>query len=76
MLTGSGEDKAGNPLLFLGLSSENIRRLTGGEPILVPASRLVKAGLPPISVAIVFGDTEDAIAAELIVAQGTQVHDD
>ncbi len=53
----------GQPMVFLGLSGENITRLIAGEPIMVNMNEL---GLPPLNVVIMYGKTERAIAAELM----------
>jgi hypothetical protein len=50
------------PLLIIGLSAENIRRLTDDQPIVFDAADL---GLPPMVILVCAGETEDAIAAAL-----------
>jgi hypothetical protein len=57
-----GRTGAGQPLLVLGLSGENMTRLMADEPILI---RMADVGLPDCVVAIVGGRTEDAIAEAL-----------
>jgi hypothetical protein len=52
----------GQPLLILGLSTENTTRLRAGKPILVDTAAL---GLPAMRVLLVGGDTEEEITAEL-----------
>lgn len=49
-------------MVILGLSGENITRLTAKEPIHLD---LADVGLPPTVVVIVYGRTEADIAAEL-----------
>lgn len=58
MIKALGRTGAGVPLLVLGLSAENVRRLLADEPITFNLSEL---GLPPAQVIIVGGPTEDAI---------------
>lgn len=60
--TGSGAD--GVPLLLLGLSGENCRRLLAGQPIMLRADH-VDPRLSPLVVIVVGGKTEDDIAADL-----------
>lgn len=52
----------GKPLVILGLSEHNIRHATQDRPIKVNLSEL---GLPPITVLIVVGETEEQIYADL-----------
>lgn len=61
MIKAAGQHN-GRPLLVIGLSGENMTRLMAGEPILFDAGAL---GLPEMSVLVVGGRTEDAIAADL-----------
>jgi hypothetical protein len=51
--------------LYLGLDRTNIARLTAGEPILVPASRLAQLGLPPMTVVIHFGEKQADMLNEI-----------
>lgn len=51
-------------LMILGLSRENCTSLLDGKPIAVKMREL-STDLPDISILIVGGETEDAIAAEL-----------
>jgi hypothetical protein len=55
----------GEPLLFLGLSGENVTRLAAGEPILIRSAQLAELGLPPMVIAIHYGRTEEDILAEV-----------
>ncbi len=55
-------DVNGVPLVFLGLSAQNITRLVAGEPIVVNMDTL---GLAETRVVIMYGRTERHIAAEL-----------
>lgn len=64
MIKASGATGLGQPLLFLGISGENVTRLVAGEPIRVRAEDLVKMGLPPMMVVIHYGKTEQAILDE------------
>lgn len=74
MIKASGRTGIGLPLLFLGLSGENVTRLAAGEPIRIRATDLVALGLPPIEVVIHYGRTEDAIREE-IVSHGIKLHE-
>lgn len=67
MIKASGGGADGVPLLLLGLSRENCRRLLDGQPIKVRADH-VDPRLPTLTVVLVGGETEDAIAAELRTA--------
>ncbi len=58
MIKGSARTALGLPLLFLGLSGENIARLAAGEPIRVSAQEAAALGLPPVEVVIHYGRTE------------------
>lgn len=51
----------GLDLVVLGLSAENVFRLTEGKPIKL---NLRDLGLPAIEVVIAYGQTEDAIREE------------
>lgn len=59
---------AGRPLLVLGLTADNVRRLTTGgdeglgEPIYL---NLAELGLPPLRVAIIAGEDDQALTATL-----------
>jgi hypothetical protein len=55
----------GQPVLFLGLSGENVTRLAAGEPIRITAQQLAELGLPQIEVVIHYGQTEQSILDEL-----------
>lgn len=57
MLTGVGTDVDGKPMVFCGLTRENLTRLEAGEPVLVPAQRLQHMGVEvPISIVIAFAE--------------------
>ena len=61
-------ERDGNPLLGLGITGENVRRLMLGKPILV---RLADVGCESDKlkeVAIFFGPTEQTIVADLVKA--------
>lgn len=64
----------GQPVLFLGLSGENVTRLAAGEPILIRPADMAALGLPAMDIVIHYGRTEDDIAAEL-EARGVKLHD-
>jgi hypothetical protein len=55
-------DGTNGRVYFLGLSRGNIERLTAGQPIKVD---LAEMGGPPITIAILFGETEQTIFDEL-----------
>ena len=71
MIKAAGKTRNGNPLLLLGISGENVTRLAAGEPIHIPAADIAALGLPAVEIAIIYGRTEDAIAAELRGAGAT-----
>ena len=55
-------DPDGHPVVFFGLSGENVTRLMAGEPILF---NLAELDLPPMKVIIAYGRTEQAIKNDL-----------
>lgn len=55
----------GVPVLFLGLSGENVARLAAGEPIRVSAAQMRELGLPEVEVVLHYGRTEQGILDEL-----------
>lgn len=61
MIKLTGQGAYGRPVLILGLSDENVRRLTGDQPVLIRGHELRSMGLPDIDIAIVHGETEEAI---------------
>lgn len=65
MIKAANKSHAGVPLLFLGLSGENVTRLASGEPIKVSASDMRNLGLPELDVILHYGRTEQDIIAEL-----------
>lgn len=62
MLTLRGENADGSVTVILGLTEENITRLTEGEPILVPLDRV---RIPGVKVLITYGETERHVVAAL-----------
>lgn len=72
MIKGVGKTAFGVPVLFLGLSGENVTRLAAGEPIRVSATAMRDLGLPQVEVILHYGRTEDDIVAEL-KAHGMQI---
>lgn len=74
MIKAASRTALGEPLLFLGLSGENVTRLTAGEPIRITSAQLAEMGLPPMLVVIHYGRTEAAILAEL-KEHGVKLHD-
>lgn len=65
MIKAAGRTGMGDPLLFLGLSGENVTRLTAGEPIHIPIADIAGLGLPPMDIVIHYGRTEQAILDEI-----------
>lgn len=55
----------GTPLLFLGLSGENVTRLVAAEPIRITAGDMQRLGLPAIEIVIHYGKTEQSIVDEI-----------
>jgi hypothetical protein len=64
MIKATGRSKDGTPLLILGLSAENTKRLHANQPIMVRADH-VDPRLPVLTVVLVAGDTEQVIADAL-----------
>lgn len=64
MIRAVGHGPNNEPLILLGLSDENIRRLRDGQPIHVLLSEL---GLD-VHVAIFYGETEEQMARDLEAA--------
>lgn len=73
MIKAKGEDEHGNPVLFLGLSHENLRRLRQGQPIKINLAEMGVAGLTGYAI-IFYGKTEEAMVA--LFAQQGQLSDD
>lgn len=63
MIKARGSDGSGRPIIFFGLSHENLSRLVADEPILIDLAELGFKGLP--RVCIFAGKTEDDMAAQL-----------
>lgn len=61
MIKATGTHRDGRPVLVIGLSAENVRRLQAGNPILFDAREL---GLDHW-VTIIAGETEAALARDL-----------
>jgi hypothetical protein len=53
--------RRGGDLILLGITPENLHRLEQGQPVLVKGESIDK----PFDIAIVWGETEQAIADEL-----------
>lgn len=68
---------AGRMLIGLGLSRENINRLTAGQPILV---RGESVGVPSMDITIMFGETEALLAREIetagLIGPETIIHEE
>jgi len=66
VIKASSRTALGQPMLFLGLSGENVTRLAAGEPIRITTAHLAQLGLPAtMEVVIHYGKTEQAILDEL-----------
>lgn len=65
MIKASGRNSLDLPFLLLGLSGENIARLTAGEPIRIQAEAMTEMDLPPMEIVIHYGRTEQDILDEL-----------
>jgi hypothetical protein len=65
MIKAGSKTALGEPMLFLGLSGENVTRLTAGEPIMISSAQVAQLGLPPMVVVIDYGRTEADILAEV-----------
>lgn len=65
MIKAGGQAATGEPLLLLGLSGENVSRLTAGEPIYIEPRQLEELDLPPMAVVLVYGRTEAELQAGL-----------
>lgn len=64
MIKARGE-KDGKPVLLIGLSRVNTKRLHLGQPIVIDADELESMGLPAMQVVILAGETEASMAAML-----------
>lgn len=73
MIKAAAQTAFGQPVLFLGLSGENVTRLAAGEPILIRSADMAALGLPVMDIAIHYGRTEEDIAAGL-EAHGVKLH--
>lgn len=74
MITAIAHGADGKRIIVLGLSRENVNRLTDGRPIYVTAEH--HPGFPEdISVAVVFGETEAAITVQLqpLISEKTKI---
>lgn len=65
MLKASARTPAGEPVLFLGLTGENVTRMAAGEPVRIRAAELAGLGLPAVEVVLHYGKTEQAILDDL-----------
>lgn len=66
MIKSAGKTGLGLPVLFLGLSGENVTRLAAGEPIRIRSADMTALGFPPMEVVIHYGHTEQDILDELM----------
>jgi hypothetical protein len=58
------DEQTGWPVLGIGLTAENCRRLLKGEPIFFETAGM--DGLPAIHVFLLAGETDEAIAFEML----------
>jgi hypothetical protein len=58
VIKAAGRSAIGQPVLFLGLSGENVTRLAAGEPIRITPQQMAELGLPQMEVVIHYGRTE------------------
>lgn len=65
MIKASSRTPLGQPVLFLGLSGENVTRLAAGEPIHIRARDVAELGLPAVEVVIHYGRTEQDILDDI-----------
>jgi len=65
MIKGAMKTVFGQPVLFLGLTGENVTRLAAGEPIRVSTAQMRELGLPEVEVVLHYGRTEQDILDEL-----------
>lgn len=72
MIKAHGVDGQGRPVLFLGLSHENLSRLVADEPIVVDPAEL---GVDGPRICIFAGKTEDDMVAH-IKAAGVRIHEE
>jgi len=71
MITAHAKASDGTRIIVLGVTRENIARLTAGSPIYVNAEK--HAGFPAdLKIAIFFGETEAALMRELKPMVGDQ----
>jgi len=63
MIKATGGTKDGVPLLLLGLSRENTRRLHDNQPIRVRVDHL-DPRLPPLEIVLFAGETEEEMMAD------------
>ena len=74
MITAVTENPSGRRFIILGLTRENVKRLTEGQPILVRAES--HAGFPSeLVVSIFFGETERQLTDQIqpFVSEATKV---
>jgi len=70
MITATAHGENGEQIIVLGLSRENVKRLTAGKPIHM--DRKTHVGLPEnLVIMICFGETEEALVKELLPLIGT-----
>ena len=62
MIKGAGQTADGRPVLLIGLSNENIRRLKADDPI---RFEMAPMGLPDCQVVIIYGPTDEQMEARL-----------
>lgn len=55
----------GSPIVFIGISDENVSRLRGGDPILVTTGDAARLGLGENRIVIFHGETDETMTAQL-----------
>jgi hypothetical protein len=68
VIKGRASKPDGTPVLILGLTGENVTRITADEPLRVDPAEMDAMGLPPVEVVIMYGRTEQAIVDKLRAA--------
>ena len=62
--------KDGKSILIVGLSRNNVELLMQDQPVHIRPQEMAEMGLPEMSIVLLFGETEEAIAND--IAQQTR----
>lgn len=65
MIKGRLDKSDGTKVLLLGLTKINLARLQDDQPIVITARDMEQLGLPGIEIALIAGDTEASLSAQL-----------